>query len=546
MSIKNEDSGTKKCPFCAETMNIETIKCCYCHSDLSYIKVIRKIELKRDTLESKIQPIENSKITKKSFLKSNNLKIVLINPPYQYISPKSNNINYNRPPLGILYIAAYIESKLNIKVDILDAYAKNMAIDEVTEVLTSNAYNIIGFSVTTPTYDFVKNISAQLKKHSPDIFLIAGGPHVTLFPDSLLEHVDCTVLGEGEVTFYEVIKYLLGDSKNHKIDGTILRINNNIFRNPLRKFQDKLDDFPFPDRTKITENSYGHIFSYGIKHKKFTTLITSRGCSYNCFFCANRALWGKDVRRRSIGNVLEEIKLLLAQDYQLIFFDDDDLIEDRNYLTLLCKTIIEEKIKFKWICHAKIAQYKQELLSLMSKAGCIEVQIGVESFNQNALDAVNKKIKSAHIHECIRNFQNHKMNVWATIIIGLPTDSKDSFKETVQQLLKANPFYATFIMLFPFPGIKIYKTYKEKGFIIHEDFSNYSWHQEPVFFTDKLSFQDLIDLRKYAYRKFYLRPVSIIKYIFYAIKYSAYRDILLNFIRFIHLKNFSVKQTKAI
>lgn len=481
------------------------------------------------------------------YFQNNKPKIVIVNPPYQYIAPNSDHVNYNRPQLGILYIAAYTESKLNIKVDILDAYAKNMSLDEVTDTLIRNNYNIIGFSVTTPTCDFVKKISDRLKKHNPNIFLIAGGPHVTLFPDALINDVDCSIFGEGEITFYEVINYLLGYSDNYKIDGTLMNINHDIFRNPPRAFQDSLDELPFPDRNKISDNNYGHIFSYGIRPKNFTTLITSRGCSYDCHFCANRALWGKHVRRRSIDNVIKEIKMLLDQGYQLIFFDDDDLMEDKSYLKALCQTIIKENIKLKWICHAKVALNKPELLSLMSEAGCIEVQIGVESFNQNALDAVNKKIKATHIHECIKNFQNHNINVWATIIIGLPTDNEESFKESIKKLIKANPFYATFIMLFPFPGTKIYQIYKEKGLILKNDYSNYSWHQEPVFFTDQLTFRDLINLRKYAYIKFYLHPVSIMKYIMYAIKYSAYGDILLNFVRFMRFKNFSViKKTKAI
>lgn len=255
-----------------------------------------------------------------------------------------------------------------------------------------------------------------------------------------------------------------------------------------------------------------------------------------------QSIVGDTCEKRFVRNVIEELKVLLAQGYQLIFFDDDDLAEDRNFLIQLCQTISEKKINFKWICHAKIAQYKPELLSLMSKAGCIEVQVGVESFNQEALDAVKKKIKSSDINECIRNFQKYKMNVWATIIIGLPTETKDSFKKTVKQLIKANPFYATFIMLFPFPGTEIYKTYKEKGFILQEDFSNYSWHLNPIFFTDHLSVNDLISLRKYAYIKFYYRPSNIVKYFINAIKYSMYKDIFLNFIRFIYLKNSSIKK----
>lgn len=477
-------------------------------------------------------------------MQHDNPKILIVNPPYQYISPKSNIVNYNRPPLGILYVAAYAENKLNIRIDILDAYAKNMTIDDVVEVIIRYDYDIIGFSVTTPTCNFVKEISVRLKKHNPDIFLIAGGPHVTLFPDALINDVDCTIVGEGEISFYEVINYLRGYSNNNRIAGTILRINNDIIRNQPRTFHENLDELPFPDRNKIAKNNYGHIFSYGIKPQFFTTLMTSRGCLYDCYFCANRALWGKHVRKRSVNHVIEEINLLLGQGYKLIFFDDDDLMEDTKYLTLLCEAILKENIKFKWICHAKVALYTMELINLMSKAGCVEVQIGVESFNQNALDAVNKKIKSEHIYECIKNFQSHKINVWATIIIGLPMENKVSFKETIKKIIKASPFYATFIMLFPFPGTKIYQIYKEKGFILKHEFPNYSWHQEPVFFTDQLTVKDLIDLRKYAYRKFYLRPSRIIKYILYAIQYSAYQDILLNFLRFMRLKNISIRKTQ--
>jgi radical SAM superfamily enzyme YgiQ (UPF0313 family) len=457
-------------------------------------------------------------------------KIILVNPPYQYFSAK-NELNYNRPPLGLLYIAASLEKNLKINVDVLDAYAENLSVTEIKAKLKN--YNIIGFSVTTPTAEIVKIICQEIKQEHKSAFIFVGGPHITLCPQSLAAVADCSIIGEGEITTCAVIKNYFRGGASYNISGTLLNVNGKIIQNQPRAYCQNLDELPFPDRTKIKMNTYNHVFNYGVAPRSFTTMLTSRGCAYACHFCASQKLWGA-VRRRSVLNVLAEIKQILNQGYQLLFFDDDNLMEDKKYLNELCQHILQEKLKFKWICHARIADYPPQLLQLMRQAGCVEVQIGVESYNQKALNAINKKIKAQNISACIKNFQKHKIKVWATIVLGLPEDNETSFKTTVRKLVKADPFYATFIMLFPFPGTQIYEQYKQQHLLERVDYAGYSWHDTPVFHTSELSTQQLNKLRRYAYLKFYLRPASLLKYLFAAVKYNMYKDIFLNFIRFLY------------
>jgi anaerobic magnesium-protoporphyrin IX monomethyl ester cyclase len=465
------------------------------------------------------------------------IKAILVNPPFQYFLTTVPSLDYKRPPLGILYLASYAKMKLDLEVDILDAYAENLSVEETLAKLKKFPHEIIGFSVTTPTVFSVRDMIESLRKDARfrDSLFVVGGPHVTLSHEELAPVADISVVGEGEETFVDIVKYRRGELRISDIKGIIYRSDSSeVVVNAPRELLPDLDRLPPPYRSKIKRELYGHIFPYEPGKGVFTTIFTSRGCNFSCTFCGNERLWKNRVRSRSIGNVIGEIEKLLSDGYRLLFFDDDNLLSSREFAYGLLQEIVARGLEFKWVCHARVAAYEDRLLNLMSQAGCVEVQIGVESFNQKALKAANKKIRVERIGECICRFQQRNINVWATMIIGLPEEDVSSLERSVDRLIEADPFYATFILLLPFPGTRIFDLYKERGYIITEDWSKYSWHGEPVFRTDRLSTGDMMGLRKRAYRNFYLRPRTVVKYLPVLYKYNMYGPMLKNLLRFIY------------
>ncbi len=464
-------------------------------------------------------------------------EILLVNPPFRYFETDVASLNYKRPPLGLLYVASYAEAKLGVDVEILDAYAENLSVDETVSRLRQRHRDIIGFTVTTPTVTAVDKMIATLRAEtaSRDTLFVVGGPHVTLCPQEPPLPADFFVVGEGEATFVDIVRYRRGELRPENIRGVYFRTGTPAMtRTAPRELVADLDDLPIPDRSKIKAELYGHIFTYAAKGALFTTVFTSRGCSYRCAFCGNEKLWGGQVRRRSIAKVAEELEALLSQGYRLVFFDDDDFLSSRQFAYGLLREIIDRRLEFKWVCHARVAFYDDGLLELMSRAGCVEAQIGVESFNERALQAADKEIRTDRIGECISRFQRHGINVWATLIIGLPEEDLCSLEQSIDRLIEADPFYATFIMLLPFPGTRIFDLYREKGYLITEDWERYTWHGNPVFRTDKLSPRDMIQFRKRAYRRFYFRGRAFARYLRVLYRYGMYRSMLKNLFRFVY------------
>lgn len=465
------------------------------------------------------------------------VRVLLVNPPFRYFLTRVPSLNYKRPPLGILYIASYVKEKLGLEVDILDAYAENLSAQETLARLREYPYDIIGFSVTTPTVLLVRDLIESLKNDSAfkHTLFVVGGPHITLSHDEPALAADISVLGEGEETFVDIIKYKNGELRLGDIKGISYHSDTaGIVKNAPRELIADLDRLPMPDRSKIKPELYGHIFNYAPQGERFTTVFTSRGCRYSCAFCGNEKLWGSRERRRSVDNVIAEIESLLSRRYRLIFFDDDNFLSSKEFAYGLLQEILARGLKFAWVCHARVASYEDRLLDMMAQAGCVEVQIGVESFNQEALKAARKKIRVARISECISQFQRRNIHVWATMIIGLPEEDVSSLRKSIDLLIEADPFYATFIMLLPFPGTAIFEMYREKGYIITEDWDRYSWHGDPVFCTDKLSRNDMVRIRKEAYRKFYLRTRTIARYLRVLHRYNMYGSMTKNLLRFIY------------
>lgn len=314
-------------------------------------------------------------------------KVLLINPPLNYFPGlKGKNTNYSHPPLGIAYLASYLQKYYpqKLKVKILEAMALDLTEEEIIKEIKDFSPNLIGISSVTAT--FVKRLSRKIKRLFPNVIIVVGGPHPTALPFDLLPQADISVIREGEETILEILKE--GKEKNwEKIKGISFLKDGEQKITPSRPFIQDLDSIPFPARHLLPMDSYFLPYPHKTRTKKFASIFTARGCPFACRFCGNEYIWKRQVRYRKIELVLEEIKEVVERyNVSLIFFSDDTFTINKERVYQICAGILKMNLNFKWICHSRADTLEKPLLETMKRAGCVEMQVGIESGDRNKRD----------------------------------------------------------------------------------------------------------------------------------------------------------------
>ena len=292
-------------------------------------------------------------------------KVVLISPPNErYIDHLEANVVNEFPPLSLAYIASVLREK-RIDVAIIDGTTQRLSFDEIICQLAAADPQFIGISVFTAMYSKCRKLSELIKKQLPSAKIIFGGPHVNALYKEVMEEVpsvDYCVYGEGEFTMLELVDAANDMGALESIKGLCYRDNGKVMATAERPFLEDLDLLPFPARDLLPFMSYTAPQSLG-GGKKFTIVLSSRGCPFKCQYCVCQRTW-KRQRRRSAINILSEIEMLY-RDYGIrkIRFEDDLFTLDKKWATEICNGLIEKKLNsIIWETNAKVGTLSPELL----------------------------------------------------------------------------------------------------------------------------------------------------------------------------------------
>ena len=399
-----------------------------------------------------------------------NLKIALINPSLE------TNIYTPWVPLGILYLGTILKEN-GFKIDLLDAAARFYRKEKVLQWIKQVKPDLVGITTFTIAFLPTINLVKIIKEWNPSIKIVLGHYHPTIQAENIIRKYsdicDYIVRGEGEFVLLKLCESLEKNPDKDPVDIRGLTFgdsNQKIISTPDAPLIIDLDALPFPDR-KLIDFDYRWNFSgFEFSKSKLTSIISSRGCPFNCSYCACSKFAKRRFRPRSPENIVNEMLILDQQGYNELNFVDDNFTLVPKRTIKICELIKKEKIDINWHTDGRVDQTSQNMLNWMRKAGCRSLWFGFESANQRILDIFNKKTNVTQFNEAIRKARKAKIDLLVGLfMLGAPTETLGEVKNTIQFAVNSDIDIPFFNVVEIFPGVKFWDDYISQGLIKSDD-----------------------------------------------------------------------------
>lgn len=399
------------------------------------------------------------------------------NPKILFINPKSLGMDaLPLPPLGILWIAAYIRGFGYNNIEVIDDILLNL--DEESLFSRIRDADVIGVTGTTSQIKYAIDIADRATELGK--FTVCGGSHATPMARELLEssRFDVAVQGEGEVTFLELLEYYQGKRALKDIKGITYRRKDGICQNSPREFIKDLDSLPFPARDLVPIRDYPTRILKRFEGP-YTSIISSRGCTNACIFCGGPLIWRKTYRFRSPENIFQEmLEVYHRYGIENIHFHDDNFTAIPANTVKLCDLIIQSKIDFKFSCITRVDKVDEQILGKLKKAGCVQIEFGAESANTRLLTIAKKRYNPAQVRKVFNLAKEKGLRAYAFFIVGLPGETIWSWLKTIIFAKRLRPTGGSVWTVFiPFPGTEAF----QKRMVKILDFNYLNWlYKRPV------------------------------------------------------------------
>ena len=437
--------------------------------------------------------------------------ILLINAPFYdlYDSLKSAVSYYF--PLGLGYLAGYLENN-GYQVDML-VEEKGMSLqNRLQSLLDKQEYLLVGFSAMTSAFPGAVRLAKVVRQRHPQVPIILGGPHASGIGATLLEEhpqFDYLCIGEGELTLLQLVDYLeSGQPRQDDIKGLVWRSETGtVMVNLQRPFYDAIDEFPFPARHLVNLASFSVSSHVKASNGISATMISSRGCPFNCAFCSAHLMVGKKYRIRSEDSIIDELKILRDQ-YQVryVFFQDDTLTLARKRIESLCRRLREEQLHINFGCFSRVEVFDAELAGMLAQAGCQLVIFGVESGVPEVLKKISKHISLHQAEQAIVNCRDNGIQSYASFVVGFPFETEAQIRQTLAFGKSIDASRVTFNPFVPFPGCSLYNETQHKPATV-DGWERFLTTGVPPFdMTPGLPARKLKNMIDQAHLEYYIHP----------------------------------------
>jgi anaerobic magnesium-protoporphyrin IX monomethyl ester cyclase len=429
------------------------------------------------------------------------MKILLIYPPTSHSIPSilPGEVEAERgafPPLGVLYLAAALKNKGH-HVEVIDAPNQDMDAEKIAKRAGDGEFDVAGISILTFHLVDALQVAEAIKRESPSCKVVAGGPHVHLFPEETLAlgPFDQVFQGEAEKALPEWME--MTERQTGAVDSTGLIEN--------------LDQLDFPLRELLPIKIYHSILS-GLQPT--TTMMSSRGCQYACIFC-DRPHLGKRFRGRSAQNVVSEMRACAELGIREVIFYDDNFTNDEDRVAEIAELVLEKELNLAWDIRARVGDLSKDTYRLCRRAGLERIHFGVESGNEHLLKVLKKGITTDQAREAFRDAREAGLETLAYFMIGIPGETEASIQESLDLAVELKPDYVHFSVMIPFPGTPVYRMALERGIIERDVWKEFAQEPrmdfQPPLWDENLERDDILKALMKVYRSFYIRPGYIMR-----------------------------------
>ena len=372
------------------------------------------------------------------------------------------------PPLGIVYLATILE-QADVEVSVLDQAAMGYTVNDTVNWVEREKPDVVGFSALASSGRMAALLCERVKEKNPNVTTVMGNHYATFNAERILRKypaVDVVVRGEAEETIVELASCIEDNEDLKQVNGIAFRQESGITLTPDQPLIKDLDALPFPNRKLLRAEYHSLMAGANIAPKKFTGVISSRGCAFSCRFCSCTTLTHNVWRARSAENTLEELKQLASEGYKQLVFVDDSFTLNPKRVIELCRGIRKEKLDFDWICEGRVDSCSFEMLREMVAAGLRVLYFGIENANQRILDYYNKKTTPQQAETAVRTARKAGVDVIAgSFIIGAPDETRAEIQNTINFAKRIPLDIPQFNILGAHPGNDVWNEFVAKGLL---------------------------------------------------------------------------------
>lgn len=382
------------------------------------------------------------------------------------INPLEGNKEAWKISLGVCYLSSSLK-KFDHQTKLFLVTQNFKAYGQLDLVIADFKPGVVLLSALSNQMNLFKDIANYLfNKYRLPIFL--GGVHATLAPEQslLIEGLRGVCVGEGDYSVVQLVNVIEKGLNIERIPGIWVKKGSKIIKNPPRKLSN-INKLPFPDRSLYTDQGFDN---------DQVPILASRGCPYSCAMCANHAIRavyknkGVYRREREVRNVISEAEYI-QKEYKpkVIFFADENIPFSNSWLKDFSEQY-RSRVNIPFKCKLSIRSIKPYRVKLLKKAGCIQIKVGVESGSTKMLNLIHKSIRREDIIRSCKIIKSQGIKLFCYYMIGMPYESEESIKDTINLHKQIRPDIAITSIFFPFPKTELYELCIKEKFINAQNF----------------------------------------------------------------------------
>jgi len=447
------------------------------------------------------------------------MRVLLMNIPDSHVGKTTDDWDLEAsdigvfPPMGILYLAGAIRAAGRHEVMLVDCILDRLTPEAAAARAAAFAPDVVGMTVYTPTLFDALLVSRRMREVLPGAKLVWGGPHTMLFPEESMAQpeVDYLITGEAEESLVAFLDALEDGASLDAIPGVWYRDQGAVCTTGEPGYIKDIDSLAFPAFDLLDFKRYFSAIGTGLP---VGSICSSRGCPFHCTFCCKPY---STYRSRSVENILAEMEQYYAVGIREFFFFDDLFNASSKRVRGIAQGILEKAWKdVVWSFRGRVDAVDEDMLHLAKKAGCRQILFGVEDASEEGLRAIRKKITPEQVRRAMRLCRKAGILTSTNWIIGFPHHrTAGDILSLIDDAVAIDSDFAQFNICIAYHGTEIFEEGAGKGLFDKDIWRDHARHPIPNFvepiWEEHLTRSELSQLLKRCYRRFYLRPIPILR-----------------------------------